>query len=464
MRRYRCGKIVATVGPSCNSLEELEKLYLSGADVFRLNFSHGENAEREKIYNYIRSIGKKHRSFLTIIADLQGPKLRIGNFENNKIILEEGDMFRFDLDPTPGDTRRVNLPHPEIFESLKTGTTLLLNDGKLRFEVSICTSEYAETKVIVGGHLSNKKGVNIPQVMLPISALTKKDKKDLEFALKLGVDWVALSFVQSPDDIVLAKKLIQNKAKIISKIEKPLAVQAVEPIAQISDGIMIARGDLGVEAKLEEVPRIQRLITNTCHRLGKPVIVATQMLESMIDFPSPTRAEVSDVANAVYSGADATMLSAESASGRYPLEAVSIMSRIIEITEKDPDCLRKLEDNTQYPQHTVLDAKCKAAKDSATLSEAKCIVMFTDSFQSVSRCSRLRPSCPIVLVTSSDELARQSGLLSGVFSIIHKKEFDINKLCGIATSLATEHKFAETGDCIVVLNDFDGDSVNILRV
>lgn len=464
MKRSRNGKIVATIGPASNSPEMIEKLYLGGVDIFRLNFSHGDHAGHEKVYNAIRSVGRKYHSFPTILADLQGPKLRVGTFENDKVILEAGDTFRFDLDKTPGGTKRVNLPHPEILEALKVGTELLLDDGKLRFEVLSCAADYAKVKVIVGGQLSNRKGVNVPHVMLPIPALTEKDKKDLNFALKLGIDWIALSFVQNVEDVEEALSIINGRAKVISKIEKPLAVRAIEPITQISDGIMVARGDLGVEMNPEEVPAAQRLIINTCHRLGKPVVVATQMLESMIASPSPTRAEVSDVANAVYGRADATMLSAESASGQYPLEAVTMMHKIIEVTENDPSYVNSLECDTRCPHQTLVDAKCKAAKDASVFSRASCIMMFSDSFESVARCARLRPSCPIVLGTSSEELAQQAGLLYGVCSVIVKKEFDLEKLNRIAVTVSTDRKFAKTGDSIVVLNDFDDNSVNILKI
>lgn len=464
MKRFRNGKIVATIGPASNTPELIEKLYLSGVDVFRLNFSHGEHADHEKVYKAIRAVGRKYHSFPTILADLQGPKLRVGVFENQKIILEEGDRFRFDLDKTPGDTKRVNLPHPEILEALKVGTPLLLDDGKLRFEVLSCCPEYADVKVVVGGSLSNRKGVNVPQVMLPIPALTEKDRKDLDFALELGVDWVALSFVQNVEDVEEAKQIINGRAKVMAKIEKPLAVEAIEPITFAADAIMVARGDLGVEMNPEEVPVAQRIMINTCHRLGKPVVVATQMLESMISLPSPTRAEVSDVANAVYAGADATMLSAESASGQFPVESVTMMNKIIERVEKDPTCVRRLEDNTQCPAQTFLDAKCKAAKDAAMLSSASCIVMFTDSFLSISRCSRLRPTCPILLVTSSEKLAQQAGLLNGVFSVIVKKEFNFEKQNQLAVSLALDFDFAKNGEKIVILNDFDGNSLNILKI
>lgn len=468
MRRYRCGKIVSTIGPASSDPEQLEGLFLKGVDVFRLNFSHGVHEGHAKIYEAIRAIGKKYNCHPTILADMQGPKLRVGTFENDRIILESGDTFRFDLDKTPGNTRRVNLPHPEILEALHVGTTLLLDDGKLRFEVTDCGKDYADVKVLVGGPLSNRKGVNVPQVKLNIPILTEKDQKDLQFALDLGVDWVACSFVQTVEDVENAKKLINGRAGVVSKLEKPLAIKAMEPIIEASDAVMIARGDLGVEMDPEEVPPIQRRIINTCHRMGRPVIVATQMLESMISSPSPTRAEISDIATAVYSGADATMLSAESASGQYPFEAVSIMSRTVAHVESDPYCQRRLEDDTQLPQRTTIDAISAAAKDAAEYSCATAIVLFTDNFKSVVRCTRLRPRIPVVLVTSSVRVASKSGLCYGVYAvhenIFENKEFDTSVISKAAKDIVKEHKFAKVGDNIVVLNDLKGHSVEICQL
>ncbi len=464
MRRYRNSKVVATLGPASSSWEMIERLLLAGVDVFRLNFSHGSYDAHAAVYSNIRQVGKKHHHNTTILADLQGPKLRIGVFENDKIILDKGDILRFDLDSTPGNTQRVNLPHPEILDALQVGATLLLDDGKLRFEVVSCHSDFVEAKVLVGGALSNRKGINVPQNKIPLPALTMKDRQDLEFALKLGVDWVALSFVQTVADVEEAKQLINGKAKVLSKIEKPVAVEEIEPITYASDGIMVARGDLGVEMLPEEVPAAQRLIINTSHRLGKPVIVATQMLESMISSPTPTRAEVSDVAYAIYSGADAVMLSAESAAGSYPVEAVQMMSRIVTKAEQDPTNQRRLEDSTQQPQCTVLDSKCKAAKDLAQYSFAKCIVMFSDSFLAVSRCARLRPTCPIILATSSDELAHQAGIFCGVSSFIVKKEFDFERIRSSAITLVGENQFAQAGDNIVVLSDFDENFLEVVKI
>lgn len=464
MKRNRCGKIVATVGPACHGLGQLERLYLAGVDVFRLNFSHGTHESHEEVYNHIREIGKRYRGHPTILADLQGPKLRVGTFENGKILLETGDIFRFDLDQTPGNTRRVNLPHPEILSALKVGTTLLLDDGKLCFEILSCSSDFAEAKVLVGGSLSNHKGVNVPQVMLPIPALTKKDKEDLNFAAHLGVDWIALSFVQSVEDIEEGKKLIDGRALVMAKLEKPLAIRDMDAIIAASDGVMVARGDLGVEMAMAEVPMVQKQIILTARRLGKPVVVATQMLESMITSPTATRAEVSDIANAVYDGADATMLSAESASGRYSEEAVKMMNEVIERTETDPMLIYNLEDEYAYSKESILDSLCSAAVSAATCCGAKVIVLHTDSLEAVARCSNMRPTCPILLVTDSQKLATEIGLYHGVFARFAKKEFGIDKLIKNLQNLAESERFAATGDYIVILDLLAGHFVSTCRL
>ncbi|MDR3155494.1 MAG: pyruvate kinase [Holosporaceae bacterium] len=464
MRRCRNTKIVATIGPASCSEENLEKLFKSGVDVFRLNFSHGGHEGHAKVYEAIRSIGKKHSCYPTILADLQGPKLRVGTFEGDRIELKAGDVFRFDLDPALGNNERVSLPHPEIFAALHGGSLLLLDDGKLRFEVTDCGEEFANVKVLVGGSLSNKKGVNVPQVMLKIPALTEKDRKDLGFALNLGVDWVALSFVQRVEDVENAKSIINGKAGVISKLEKPMAIKALEPIVDVSDAVMIARGDLAVETSHEDVPVIQRQVLNACHRIGRPVIIATQMLESMITAPSPTRAEVSDVATAVYSGADATMLSAESASGQYPFEAVSTMADIITRAEADPYCIRRLEDDTQLPIYTTLDAICSAAWNAAEYSGACVLVLYTDSFEAAARCSRLRPRVPILLITESKSLACRVGLCNGITAMIAKKEPSSDVQIKSAKIAVVEKQFAQTGDVIVVLRSDAENSVTICRV
>ncbi|MDR0631976.1 MAG: pyruvate kinase [Holosporaceae bacterium] len=464
MRRNRNGKIIATIGPSTGSPENLGKLYLKGVDVFRLNFSHGSHEDHAKIFEIIRSIGRKHHIFPTILADLQGPKLRIGTFRDDKITLKEGDVFRFDADSTPGNLSRVYFPHPEILGEIQAGTILLLDDGKLKFEVVSREENCIETRVLIGGQLSNKKGINIPNLKLPISNLTKKDLADLEFALELGADWIVLSFVQSVEDVEKAKNIINGRAGVISKLEKPQAIKALEPIINASDAIMIARGDLGVEVGQENVPSIQKRAIGACQRLGRPVIVATQMLESMIVSPTPTRAEVSDVANAVYQGVDAIMLSAESAVGQYPFEAVEMMDKIIEKTESDPLRVKYVEDEIRLPHRTTLDAICMAAKNAAEYSCASAIVLFSNSFEAVSRCSRMRPRVPIVFVSDSFGLASKCGLCGGVYSVIAKKEFEIEHMYKTAKTIAMYHKFAAKGDNIVVLNNISGNSVAICEL
>ena len=336
-RRNRNAKIVATLGPASADREKIEALFHAGADVFRLNFSHGTHDDHKQRLDTIRSIERDLGRPISVLLDLQGPKLRIGTFPGGPIQLEAGDSFRLDLDrDKPGDQTRAALPHPEIFAALTEGTDLLLDDGRVRLRVERCGPDFAETRVINGGPLSDRKGVNVPGVVLPLSALTEKDRKDLDFGLSLGVDWVALSFVQRPEDIREIKAIVQGRAGICAKLEKPAAITSLEEIVAETDAVMVARGDLGVEMPAEQVPAIQKRIVRACRQAGKPVIVATQMLESMVAAPVPTRAEASDVATAIYDGADAVMLSAESASGKYPVEAVRMMSSIIAQTEADP--------------------------------------------------------------------------------------------------------------------------------
>lgn len=464
IKRSRCGKIVATVGPSCNKFEQLEKLHLAGVDVFRLNFSHSSQAHHEEEFHMIREIGRKHRSYPTVLADLQGPKLRVGEFENGRVLLEEGDTFCFDLDRTPGDTRRVCLPHPEILNALTVGTTLLLDDGKLRFEVKSCRPNFVEAKIIVGGLLSDRKGVNVPHVMLPIPALTEKDKNDLEFVANLGVDWIALSFVQSVDDIEEGRRLINGRARLMAKLEKPLAIRDMDAIIEASDAIMVARGDLGVEMSLAEVPMAQKHIMLAARRLGKPVVVATQMLESMITSPTATRAEISDIANAVYEGADATMLSAESASGKYSEDAVRTMNTVIEKTESDPMFIYNIEDEYEYAKSSILDSLCTSTVSAAICCSAKAIILYTDSIEAVERCANMRPTCPIFLFTDSDKLASVVGLYHGVFACFVKKEFSVEKVLNHIQRAAEDEKIATSGEHIVVLDLITTNSMSIHKL
>ena len=446
-------KILATVGPSTASREMLEELVLSGVDAFRFNFSHGTHEEHAERYNIVRELSKKYKHHLTVIADLQGPKLRIGTFKTDKVQLNAGQKFTLDMLDKPGDETRVTLPHKEIFDAIKVGDTLLLNDGNVALEIIKKDGYKAETKVIVGGVLSAHKGVNLPNVKLPISAITAKDKKDLKFALDLGVDWVCLSFVQSTKDIKMARKLIGDKAWIISKLEKPSAIDELNDIVQQSDGIMVARGDLGVECPIQTVPVLQKRIVKACRKYGRPVIVATQMLESMIVNPTPTRAEVSDVATAVYDGADAVMLSAETAAGSYPAEAVSMMHKIISQVEADQAYYTRIQRDKDLSEcDDMADAITYAANEMPKiLPNTAAIVTYTSSGFTTFSMARERPYLPILAVTVSETVARRLGIVWGVRGTVCKGMFtDFAKLENVALSAARYNKVGKKGDYLVI--------------
>ena len=379
MRRLRNVKIVATLGPASSTYETIRALHEAGADVFRLNMSHGTHDEIAERHKIIRRVEEELSSPIAILADLQGPKLRVGVFANEAEDLVEGAKFRLDLDETPGDINRVCLPHKEIFDALEPGANLLVNDGKIRLQVEDCGSDYANCVVTTGGTISNRKGVNVPDVVLPLAALSAKDKKDLEFVCELGVDWLALSFVQRPADVLEAREMVRGRASVLSKIEKPAAVQDFDAILDVSDGIMVARGDLGVELPVQNVPPIQKRLVRRCRREAKPVIVATQMLESMIESPMPTRAEVSDVATAIYEGADAIMLSAESAAGDYPIEAVTTMNNVAVEVESDGTYRDIIEASRSTKGESVADAIVAAAREIAETTEVSAICCFSQS-------------------------------------------------------------------------------------
>lgn len=465
MIRKRHAKIVATLGPSSSDPAVIEQLYLEGVDVFRMNFSHGTHEDHQKNYEVIRKLEKKHASPIGILMDLQGPKLRVGMFEDGSIELNHGQKFSFVLDQITGDSSRVHLPHPEIFEAAQVGASLLLDDGKLKVTITSIQKILIETVVDVGGVLSNKKGVNVPDLKLPISALTKKDIEDLRFGLELGVDFVALSFVQSPEDVRFAHTLIQGKAKIISKLEKPLAIDHLNEIIELSDGVMVARGDLGVEMPIQNVPSIQKKIIHSCRAAGKPVIVATQMLESMITTPTPTRAEASDVATAVYDGADAVMLSAESASGRYPIEAVQMMNKIIQVTEADPYAKVMWDAHHADAQIVELDSVVKAVREIANISKSAGIVTFSLSGRTILRVVRERPYAPVFGLTVHQLTARFMTLLWGVTPKIVEEIKDIEHMVQIAQK--SVQGILKQGDKIVITAGIPfGESgvPNILRI
>lgn len=444
-------KIVATLGPASNTKEVIRSLALEGVSVFRLNFSHGTHDDHRRNVGYIREVEEEIKSPLGILCDLQGPKLRIGMFKNDDILLGEGDKFRLDMLPEDGDETRVCLPHPEIFKAMVKGMELLLNDGIIRLKVDSFGEDYADTTVISGGRLSNKKGVNVPGVPLPISALTEKDRIDLEAALDMGVDYIGLSFVQTSEDVLIAKYLIQNRAAIVSKIEKPSALEHLEEIIRLSDGIMIARGDLGVELPPEKVPLLQKRIISACRRANKPVIVATQMLESMVVNPTPTRAEVSDVANAVFDAVDAVMLSAETAAGKYPTEAVRLMDKIILETEAGDLYQKFLDASRLPPEPSVESAVTASARITAeTVLDAKAIVSYTITGSTTARISRERPNLPILCLTPDIKVARRMALFWGVDSAISGKINILLDVAEMANDLCKEMFDAKPDDKMIV--------------
>ncbi|MDR3448634.1 MAG: pyruvate kinase [Alphaproteobacteria bacterium] len=448
--RRRQTKIVATLGPASTSKEMIRALFDAGADMFRLNFSHGTHEDHRARLALIREIERDTGRPIPVLADLQGPKLRVGVFANGPIDLQAGQAFRLDLDTAPGGARRVQLPHPEIFAALKEGSNLLLDDGKIRLRVVACGKDYAETIVVAGTKLSDRKGVNVPDVVLPLSPLTPKDRADLAAALDMGADWIALSFVQRPEDVAEAKELIKGRAAVLAKLEKPAAVKNLLPILDLADGVMVARGDLGVEMPPEDVPRTQKLIVREARHAGKPVIVATQMLESMITAPTPTRAEASDVATAVYDGADAIMLSAESASGAYPVEAVTIMNRIAEHTQDDYTYHTGLVAHHQALQHTASDAITAAAKQVAETIGAVAIVTYTMSGSTTLRASRERPEVPILCLTPRLETARRLTLSFGVHAVQTPTIDRFGEMAEYAADVALQSGLALRGQSIVV--------------
>jgi pyruvate kinase len=451
MRRTRQARILATLGPASSTLERIRALHAAGADVFRLNFSHGSHQDHAERYRLIREVERESGRPIGVLMDLQGPKLRIGRFADGPVRLEAGAKFRLDLTDTPGDATRAPLLHPEIFAALHAGTDLLLDDGKIRLRVDACGAEFADTTVVVGGPLSDRKGVNVPGVVLPISPLTDKDRRDLAFGLELGVDWVALSFVQRPQDIAEARELIGERAWIMAKLEKPAAIEHLDAIVAQTDGVMVARGDLGVELPPQQVPVLQRRIVRACRAAGRPVVVATQMLESMISAPVPTRAEASDVATAIYDGADAVMLSAESASGQYPVEAVTIMDRIIGEVEADPAWRESLEASHTPAAPNTPDAICCALRRVTALLAPVATVAFTTSGFTTLRASRERPAAPILGLTPQMSTARRLALVWGVHPVPFEDVHDVAEMIEHAARAAREGGFARDGDEIVVI-------------
>jgi pyruvate kinase len=451
MRRLRRVKIIATLGPSSRDPETIERLFLAGADVFRINMSHTTHDDMRGLIRLIRQISSDRGREIGVLADLQGPKLRVGEFQNAFVDLEAGARFTLDSDPRPGDQSRVHLPHPEILRALAPGHKVLVDDGKIALHILEATPERAVATVDVAGRISNRKGVNLPDTEIPVSAMTPKDRSDLEAAIAEGVDWIAVSFVQRPDDIAEVKKIARGQAKVMAKIEKPQAIARLDEIMELSDALMVARGDLGVEMPLERVPGLQKRITRGARRLGKPVVVATQMLESMIGSPVPTRAEVSDVATAVFDGADAIMLSAESAAGKYPVDAVQTMDRIAVEVERDPVYRSIINAQRQSPEATGADAIAVAARDVAETLDVKAICAWTSSGSTAMRIARERPAPAVLALTPNRTTARTLSLVWGVHAVTTKDADDLDDMAKRACKFANREEFSRENERIVIV-------------
>lgn len=465
--RTRNTKILATLGPASSDKSVIESLFLEGVDLFRLNFSHGTKDDHAARVKSIRAIEEKHNRPIGIVADLQGPKFRIGDFKGDQIALKIGQDFRFDLNEDLGDSTRVYLPHPEVVKILEAGQSILLDDGKVRVRITDKGADWLQGTVEAGTKLSNHKGFNVPGVLIPVPALTDKDKQDLKTALELGVDWIAQSFVQTADDAKEAKELIGDRAALMVKLEKPSAIEYLKDIIEVADGAMIARGDLGVEMPPEDVPSLQKQIIRHMREVGKPVVVATQMLESMITNPMPTRAEASDVANAVYDGTDAVMLSAETAAGDYPVETVKIMNRILEKVETD-DTYKTIMEATQLVTHdNASDAITTAAEQVARDIHAACIVNYTTSGSTALRTARRRPHIPILCLSQNLEVTRRLSVCFGVRGLHITDVNSFFETVQVAVKQAKERNMAKVGETLVLTAGVpfgQVGSTNVLRV
>ena len=450
MRRRRNVKIVATLGPASREPETIRRLFEAGADVFRINMSHTDHVGLARYVEAIRAVEAEIERPIGILADLQGPKLRVGAMAGGGVDLETGSRVTLDLDPAPGDKHHLCLPHREVFAVLKEGGQLLVDDGRLRLRIESVEGDSATALVELGGRLTDRKGVNVPDAVLPIAALSPKDRADLDRALEHGVDWIALSFVQRPEDVAEARKIVAGRAGVLSKIEKPAALERLAEIIELSDALMVARGDLGVELPVEQVPRRQKQITRAARAAGKPVVVATQMLESMIASPMPTRAEVSDVATAVFDGADAVMLSAESASGKYPIEAVDMMDRIARSIEGDDHYRAFIDAQRTEPEATTADAITAASRQVAQTVKAAAIVTWTSSGSTGLRAARERPGVPIIALTPIAGTGRRLAIAWGLHCVVTEDAHDFEDMVERACKFAFREGFATTGQRIVV--------------
>lgn len=451
MRRKRRVKIVATLGPASSAPEVIERLFLAGADVFRINMSHSSPETAHALVRTIRDVAAKHRSSIGILCDLQGPKFRLGEFTDGRAVVQPGEYFRFDQTGVPGTSQRVSLPHPAIFEAVKPGHRLLIDDGKMRMRVTDVDGKSIVAEVVTGGVLSSRKGISMPDTVLPVSSLTDKDRRDLDLALKLGADWIALSFVQRAEDIIEAKQIIDGRAAVLAKIEKPSAIDEIDDIIAAGDGFMVARGDLGVEMPVERVPGLQKRITRKARGAGKPIVVATQMLESMTSSPMPTRAEVSDVATAVFDGADAIMLSGESAVGQYPIETIEMMDRIAHEVENDASYEAFVHAIEHPPMPTGADAIAHAAHAISETMKVAAILCYTATGSTALRIARERPNLPVIGLTPIARTAQRLTLVWGIETVLTGDPEDLADMVRKATRIAYEGGFVLPGQGVVII-------------
>lgn len=467
MKRDRSVKIVATLGPASDNTNIIKELFESGVDVFRLNMSHGNHDAVIRRHGIIREVEQVVGRPIGILADLQGPKIRCGTFKRGSEVLVRGQAFRFDMDNTPGNKSRVHVPIEEVFAALKPGATMLVDDGRIRLIVNDVGINYADCRVLTGGRISDRKGINLPDVVLPLVALSEKDRVDLEFVCQLGVDWLALSFVQRAEDIEEAQKLVRGRAAVMAKIEKPSAIKCFDSLVDAADGIMVARGDLGVEMAVNQVPPVQKRLVRRCRAKAKPVIVATQMLESMVSSPLPTRAEVSDVATAIYEGADAVMLSAESAVGKHPVASVSTMHNVALSVEKDPTYRQIVEASREGKRTSVADAITFAAREIAETTDVKAICCFTHSGTTARLVARERPRPTIVVMTPFESIARRLSLLWGAHCVITNLVQNFDAAVEDAVNAAKSEEFGRLGERVVVMAGVPFNvpgSTNIIRI
>ena len=450
IHRTRRTKILATLGPASNTRDMIIKLHDAGADLFRINMSHASHEVLNELVSTIRDVEQEVGRPIGVLADLQGPKLRLGDFADGEIGVEPGDRITLDLNDEPGNANRVSLPHPEILDALEIDHRILVDDGKVQLKVIEETPTSAVAEVVSGSKIASRKGVSLPDTELGVSSLTDKDYEDLDAALKADVDWIAISFVQRPQDVAEVRKITKGKAGVLAKIEKPQAIKHLDDIIELSDAIMVARGDLGVELPVERVPGIQKQITRACRRAGKPVVIATQMLESMIAAPFPTRAEVSDVGTAVFEGADAVMLSAESAAGEYPVEAVSMMDKIAGEIEQDPTYPGIINAQRPEPEQTGADAISLAARQIAETLNLSAIICYTASGTTGLRAARERPSIPVIALSPVVKTARRLSVVWGIHCVVTDDARDLDDMVDRACTIAAAEKFARPGDRVII--------------